>query len=204
MAQDESLSKALPLEGGKLGGCREAVLSSEQNPAREPTHRARSSARRMRKDPTIAERMIWKALRRSELHFRRQVPIDKYVVDFAHLGSRLLIEVDGRVHEDPSNQQRDLERQTELEARGYRFVRCSEREAREYPDVVVERILAAVAEFTPIPGPSPSREGGEQIGSSLPLRGGGIEGGGPLSQDDRNFANTSIRGSFFANEGREL
>ena len=50
---------------------------------------------------TDAERALWRLLRQRQvngLRFRRQVPIDHYIVDFACLEARLVIEVDGGQH----------------------------------------------------------------------------------------------------------
>lgn len=61
-----------------------------------PSHRA--FARRMRADATKAENMLWQALRGGRLEglkFKRQVPIEGYIVDFACFEARLIVEVDG-------------------------------------------------------------------------------------------------------------
>ena len=58
-------------------------------------------ARRLRQTPTRTEEFLWTHLRDRQLanlRFRRQVPIGAYVVDFACLSARLVIEVDGGVH----------------------------------------------------------------------------------------------------------
>ena len=46
----------------------------------------------------MAERLLWEALRPLRMNFRRQVPIGRYIVDFAHHASSLLIEIDGYYH----------------------------------------------------------------------------------------------------------
>jgi very-short-patch-repair endonuclease len=67
--------------------------------SRPPSHH---NARRMRASPTEAERKLWWHLRyRLELpgtHFRRQVRLGRYIVDFASHQVRLVIEVDGGQH----------------------------------------------------------------------------------------------------------
>ena len=58
-------------------------------------------ARRLRKSPTRAEQYFWSLVRDRAfdgLRFRRQVPIGFYVVDFACLSARLIVEADGGVH----------------------------------------------------------------------------------------------------------
>ena len=56
------------------------------------------NARKLRKTMTDAERAMWRFLRERQVEgkrFRRQVPIDHYIVDFACFEARLIIEVDG-------------------------------------------------------------------------------------------------------------
>ena len=57
-------------------------------------------ARRLRRNTTKAERLLWDALRKDQLgwRFRRQHPIPPYVVDFACVEARLVIEADGGQH----------------------------------------------------------------------------------------------------------
>ena len=59
---------------------------------------ANEMARTLRKNETIAERRLWKELRQLRTqgyHFRRQCPIEGFIVDFACLSHRVIIEVDG-------------------------------------------------------------------------------------------------------------
>ena len=61
----------------------------------------RQSARRLRSDSTNAEAVLWRHLRKLDVkgsHFRRQVIIGPYIVDFACLSERLIVEVDGSQH----------------------------------------------------------------------------------------------------------
>jgi very-short-patch-repair endonuclease len=87
-------------------------------------------------------------------HFRRQVPIGPYVVDFACLGARLLIEVDGgqNVHDV----ERDNERTVWLKSQGFRVLRFWNNDVLQRTDVVLEMIRAAVLE---IPPPYPPHKG---------------------------------------------
>jgi very-short-patch-repair endonuclease len=62
---------------------------------------ASSIARTLRQNPTDAEQRLWSRLRGRQIdgcRFRRQVPLGSYVVDFACLAARLVIEVDGGQH----------------------------------------------------------------------------------------------------------
>ena len=76
-------------------------------------------AREMRHDPTPAEHLLWQALRRHQflnLHFRRQHPIEQFIVDFVCLSHRVIIEVDGEIHDVPEQAKYDQERQAYLES----------------------------------------------------------------------------------------
>ncbi len=81
-------------------------------------------ARILRRTLTDAERKLWYALRDRRFEgfkFRRQVPIASYVVDFACMRERLVIEADGGQHSWRENE--DAERTKALEAHGRRRVR---------------------------------------------------------------------------------
>ncbi|WP_367272084.1 endonuclease domain-containing protein [uncultured Caulobacter sp.] len=125
--------------------------------------RADRSAKRMRREPTLAEKLFWKALRKVEIpgsHFRRQAPFGPYIVDFVCHHHRLIVEVDGAVHDLDHVAIRDAERQAWLEGRGYRVIRVPNSQAINDPYSVVEQILALVGAGTPTPNPSP-QGGGE-------------------------------------------
>ena len=116
----------------------------------------------MRKAPTDAERKLWWQLRHrlplSGTHFRRQVRIGRYIVDFASHGAKLAIEIDGGQHGQQALA--DAERTKFLEAEGYRVVRFWNIEVLTNIDGVLEAIQSALA-ATPTPDPSP-QGGGER------------------------------------------
>ena len=81
-------------------------------------------ARRLRKNMTDAERVLWRELRAARLggyRFRRQTPLGKYVVDFVCLEARLVVEVDGGQHVE--RQEEDARRTAWLESQGFRVLR---------------------------------------------------------------------------------
>jgi very-short-patch-repair endonuclease len=81
------------------------------------------SARKLRKTMTDAERAMWLFLRQRQVEgrrFRRQVPIDHYIVDFACFEARLIIEVDGGQHFESES---DKTRDAYLAAQGFRVLR---------------------------------------------------------------------------------
>jgi very-short-patch-repair endonuclease len=82
--------------------------------------------RYMRRNPTPAESRLWKALRNRALNgwkFRQQHPIGPFIVDFYCAAARLVVEVDGPIHDDLSEW--DRERESWLHGSGLRIVRVS-------------------------------------------------------------------------------
>jgi len=80
-----------------------------------------SYARDMRKDPTEEEKILWGQLRkmRNEGYiFRRQHPIDLFIADFYCHKLKLVIEVDGEIHDQTENQEYDDGRSGELDRYG--------------------------------------------------------------------------------------
>ena len=79
---------------------------------------------------TIGERALWEVLRGKTLgvKFLRQFIIGEYIVDFACLEKRIVIEVDGGYHCEPKQLESDVQRQTWLEKQGYRVIRFTNEE----------------------------------------------------------------------------
>jgi very-short-patch-repair endonuclease len=83
-------------------------------------------ARWLRNNMTPQEVKLWvqlKHLNRNGHHFRRQVPIAPFIVDFAKKSSRLVIEVDGSQHGEDVHQLKDSSRDNSLDKLGYRVLR---------------------------------------------------------------------------------
>jgi very-short-patch-repair endonuclease len=112
---------------------------------------------------THAERVLWRLLRDRQLSgikFRRQQPIDSYVVDFVCFSHRLVIEVDGGQHASPDAH--ELRRTKHLERSGFRILRFWNNEVLENREGVWEAIREPVGELDPSPRPSPARGEGEE------------------------------------------
>ena len=141
-------------------------------PARTPgaihtSQRADATARRLRRDLTFAEKQLWKALRAAEgFHFRRQAPMGPYVVDFICHRSRLIVEVDGGVHDIDAVAARDNERDAWLVSRGYQVIRFTNSQAIAATEATIEAILAAADARTPTPDPPRKGEGNGVRGRS--------------------------------------
>ena len=114
----------------------------------------KAHARSMRKKPTPAEKVLWLELRHKQVRgyrFRRQHPIDRFVVDFYCREARLVIEVDGSIHDSPEAIDYDEARQRFLEDRGLHLLRFSnEQVIRETARVfeVIEDYLSRLQSAT--------------------------------------------------------
>jgi very-short-patch-repair endonuclease len=90
--------------------------------------RFKKKARQLRASQTSAESRLWYALRNRRLarwKFRRQHPIDKYIVDFVTLNGKLIVEVDGATHSTEAELHHDAERTRVLESCGFHVIRVS-------------------------------------------------------------------------------
>ena len=105
----------------------------------------REFARLLRSQATKAEEILWRRLRGSrfdDAKFRRQVPFDRFVVDFYCHAAKLAIELDGKQHEWFADY--DAERTRILETRGISVIRFANAEVEGDLDFVLERIRAAL------------------------------------------------------------
>jgi very-short-patch-repair endonuclease len=125
------------------------------------------ASRRLRKDMTDAEQLLWSRLRRKQLHgaqFYRQKPLARFIVDFYCATAKLVIEVDGSQHFEAADRQYDHARTQALESLGLRVMRFDNRQVLLETDAVVEAIAAVVAGQIP-PNPHFSK-GGTVVGQA--------------------------------------
>jgi len=109
----------------------------------------KSRARKLRHEMTEAEKCLWKHLRAHRLQgwpFRRQHPIPPYVVDFAAVDAKLIVEVDGGQH---AESEKDERRDAFLASQGWRVLRFWNN------DVLAntEGVLASIVETLKRPPP---------------------------------------------------
>ncbi len=112
-------------------------------------------ARDLRKNPTEAEKRLWRALQSLPMrqsHFRRQAPIGRYIADFCCHDLKLIIEVDGGQHADSAT---DAPRTEWLKTQGYTVLRFWNNDVLENLDGVMSRIAA----FLTPPPLSPPHKG---------------------------------------------
>ncbi len=102
-----------------------------------------TNARRLRQQSGHAEDHVWKVLRAGRLEgwkFRRQHPVGPYIADFACPELRLILELDGEVHDLPDVAHRDTERSTSLEALGWTVLRFSNDVAKTRTTELIDAI----------------------------------------------------------------
>jgi very-short-patch-repair endonuclease len=106
-------------------------------------------AQRLRRNPTIAEVRLWRLIQplRTQFHFRKQVRLGRYVVDFASHKAKLVVEIDGDTHYVADGPEKDRLRDRELEAHGYRVLRFTNLEVMSNPEGVWT-VLVGVLEAT--------------------------------------------------------
>jgi very-short-patch-repair endonuclease len=111
----------------------------------------------MRTAPTDAERRLWQILRAKRLDgykWKRQLPIDRFIVDFACLRHRLIVEADGSQHGEEVDGRRDAY----LRAQGFRILRFWNNDILTNEEGVAGAILAALED----PSPQPRSRKGER------------------------------------------
>src|SRR5690349_4893687 len=107
----------------------------------------------LRRHPTEAEEILWERLRNNQIegvHFRRQHPFDRYVPDFYAHTVKLVIEVDGSIHEEKSVKFTDADREENLKLFSLYILRYTNDQVYYSLDDVVEEIRQAVIEIISI------------------------------------------------------
>ena len=132
----------------------------------------RQRARKLRAEVTPQERRVWVKLRELNrmlgVHFRRQAPIGPFIADFADLGRRLVIEVDGGGHCG----ERDVARDEWLSAQGFQVLRFWNPQISGNIEGVMQMIFDAVGgeSLADAPHPIPPPRGGREAKSCVLMR----------------------------------
>ena len=119
-------------------------MTGEKRSGRPGSSVSVALARSLRRCQTPQEAKLWnalRALRPAGFHFRRQVPVGPYIVDFACLRHRILVEVDGGQHSRDETNERDGRRDARLSELGFQVLRFWNSEI----DGNLETILARAA-----------------------------------------------------------
>jgi very-short-patch-repair endonuclease len=109
-------------------------------------------ARRLRKRETWAEKLVWRWLRDRRFNgykFRRQHQVGRYYLDFFCEEASLKIEVDGRQHGFPGEQQHDVEREAFLRSRGIKTLRFWNSRLKREAQIIRDTIFNELQARTP-------------------------------------------------------
>jgi very-short-patch-repair endonuclease len=109
----------------------------------------------LRRNMTLPELILWKKLKDKKIFnvkFRRQHPIDIFIVDFYCHEYRLAIEVDGEIHSNDESIDYDQGRTAELEKHGIKVIRFSNDEVIHNIDQVIPKILKVITDLAPLWG----------------------------------------------------
>ncbi len=111
-----------------------------------------------RKTMTDSENVLWNKIRNNQLgiKFRRQHAIGDYIVDFISIENHLIIEVDGKYHEEKQQQKEDIIRSEYLKAKGYHILRFTNEEVLNNTEEVINTIKTTAPSLK-------ERAGGEAI-----------------------------------------
>ncbi len=118
-------------------------------------------ARALKKASTPAENKLWQAIRNQKLKnckFRRQHPIDIFILDFYCHEKNLAIEIDGGIHDDREQKEYDAGRTFELEQIGIKVIRFTNEEVVKNLFGVLKIIRQHLT-----PNPSPAGRGEQSI-----------------------------------------
>lgn len=140
-----------PPQGGTLDSDKSSVHYNYQTAAPEIYGLLKQFVKQHRENPTHAENVLWHLLRGRQLDgykFRRQHIIGSYIADFVCLNKRLIIEVDGLMHQIPENKISDAERTIELNKLGFEVIRFANEEITMNSDVVLDKIVTKLSETT--------------------------------------------------------
>jgi very-short-patch-repair endonuclease len=129
----------------------------------------RQQARALRGKLTNAERVLWRELRQYQLgtRFRRQFPIHPYVVDFARIEARLIVEADGGQH---AISRTDARRDAYLTVRGWRILRFWNNDILGNRAGVLQTIAEALGTYPHPDPPPPAGEGARRNQLEYPTR----------------------------------
>jgi len=114
------------------------------------TAKIQERAKELRKEATSAERILWERLRGKQLSgfkFRRQAPLGSVIADFYCAKAKLIIEIDGDIHD--LQVEEDQQRTREIESFGYRVIRFKNGTVISDTESVLKSILDACN--TPLP-----------------------------------------------------
>ncbi len=138
-------------------------------------------AKEHRSNPTIAEKILWDELKGKKLQdykFRRQHIITHYIADFICLSKKLIIEVDGLIHQLPDNIISDIQRTESLNNSGFEVMRFNNEEITNDIENVISKIIEKLQSLPSFKFKDDMKS--SQQSSPFPPPSGEIEGAGNL------------------------
>ena len=102
----------------------------------------RERRKALRSNLTLAEKRVWHRLKDAQLgmRVRRQHSIGNFIVDFYCARRKLIIEIDGKYHEDPTVALYDEYREAWLREQGFEIIRFTNEQVLQMPDEVMAEI----------------------------------------------------------------
>jgi len=107
------------------------------------SEKTEARAKHLRRKSTDAEKLCWKIIRNRkvmDLKFRRQHPLQHFIADFYCHEAKLVIELDGDIHELDNVRQYDERRQKAIEELGLTVLRFTNEQIFSDPDIVLKKI----------------------------------------------------------------
>jgi len=104
-------------------------------------------AKALRKRMTPSEAILWDNLRNRKLFntkFRRQHPIERFIVDFYCPAKKIVIELDGGIHDDPDQKEYDIGRSAEIEKYDIKIIRFKNEEIIDDLDKTLKKIIELI------------------------------------------------------------
>jgi very-short-patch-repair endonuclease len=114
--------------------------------------RPETRVRELRREQTPTERVLWERLRDRRvlgLKFRRQCPINRYIADFCCKDPRLVVELDGEIHEVQAQMDHDRNRDAYIRSLGYEILRFPNHRILAAPAEVITEISRAALRLRP-------------------------------------------------------
>ncbi|WP_136615093.1 endonuclease domain-containing protein [Bradyrhizobium sacchari] len=129
----------------------------------------RTRAKRLRREMTRAETLLWrhlKADRLAGLAFRRRTPMGHYIADFVAHSCKLIVELHGESHDFEDRIRRDEQRDQWFASRGYHVLRFTNDDVMKNLEGVVLSILEAAEQAAPLSLTLPRKGGGNPSASA--------------------------------------
>ena len=122
-------------------------MSDKRSIVNEVPRRLRAFAKEQRSAMPRAEALFWEQVRAGRLHghkFKRQVPIAPYIVDFLCVAAKVVVELDGPLHDAAECRVRDADRDAWLRRHGFLVLRFPNDQVLGNCQAVLDAVLAAI------------------------------------------------------------